>query len=115
MGALDQGEQHAAIGDIDGCTAQFLIERGIVKQEEILEHEQTGRLEIGIQREHGPQLIECIAVKAFGVLNQLCNPLHFNLQSYQFATVALNICSTMSLIILLTSSSCTELSESVDS
>ena len=118
MGGLDHIEEHTAVGDIDGRTAQFLIEGGIVEQIKILEHQQTDRLIIRIQGTEGAQLIKRVTIHPFGVLYQFCYPFHRLLLSvfvYQLATQALKICSQMSSIILDTSSSCTELSDKVES
>ena len=70
MGSLDHIEEHTTIGDIDGRTAQLLVERGIMEQIEITEQQQTGRLLVGIKRQQRPQLIERVAVKAFWVIDQ---------------------------------------------
>ena len=69
---LDHIEEHTAVGDIDGCPAQFLIEGGVVEQIQVLKHQQACRLEIGIEGAQGAQLVERVAIQVLGVLDQLC-------------------------------------------
>ena len=116
MYGLDHLEEYTAVGDIDGSTSQLLVEGGVVEQIEILEQEQTDGLIIGVECQQGAQLIERVAVQAFGVLGQFCNVHCFLcVGGYHCATEALNIWSQRSFIIWVTSSSCTELSDMVES
>ena len=86
VGGLNHLEQHLAVGDVDGSTAQLLVERGVVQQVEVHQHEQACRLEIGIERQNGAQLVERVAVQAFRVVYVFY---YFHCVYYQFTTVAL--------------------------
>ena len=69
-------EYHCAVGDVDGGAAQFLVERRVVEQVQVLQHQQPGCLEIGVESKHRAQLVEGFPVESFGVVYQLCQ-FHF--------------------------------------
>ena len=48
MGCLYHLEDDFSVGDVDGCPAQFFVETRVVKQVQILQHQQTCRLIIRI-------------------------------------------------------------------
>ena len=110
-------EDDFAVGDIECCFSEFFVEGDVVEQIEVLQHEQSCRLEIRIQSQHGAQLVQRIAVESLWVVDEFCY-LHISIlyslfTTYQFATVALNIWSQRLLVISVTSSSCTALSDCV--
>ena len=114
VGGFDEVEQHFSVAEIDGGLAQFGVESGIVEQVEVLQHQKPRRLVIGMEREQAAKLVESLAVHLFGVVDEL-RQVHFPIFFYQFATVALKIWSVSSFTICVTSSSCTALSDCVDS
>jgi hypothetical protein len=57
VSCLDEIEEATPVSYIYSRTAQFLIKGRIVKEVEILEHEQTYSLEVGMQSQHRAQLI----------------------------------------------------------
>ena len=58
MCCLHHLEDDLAVGDVDSGTAQLLVECGVVQQVEVLQQQQSGALEVRIQREHRAQLVE---------------------------------------------------------
>ena len=134
VGGFHQIENDATVSNIDSGTAEFLVECGVMEQIEILQQEESGSLEIGIQSQQGTQVVERFLIHLFGMLYQVlqihilkCSGdepqlLYYLVLTalncyfrYQLATVALNIWSTISSVISVTRSSCTEFRFSLES
>ena len=54
---LYQVEEFGAVGNVYGGAAQLVVERGVVQQIEILEHQQARCLVIGVKRDEGAQVV----------------------------------------------------------
>ena len=71
MCRLNHIEEHTAVSNVDGCSPQLLVKARIVQQIEVLEHQQSECLVVGIQCHLRPQLVKCVAIQLFGVMYQL--------------------------------------------
>ena len=68
---LYQPEYHLAVGDVYGCLAQFLIKRGVVQDVEVLQHQQTCGLEVGIERNEASEVVQGLLVHSLRMLDEL--------------------------------------------
>ena len=70
VGCLDELEEDAEVADLYGGAAQLLVERRVVEEIEILQHQQSGGLIVGMQRYEAPEIVQCLTVHAFRVCYQ---------------------------------------------
>ena len=71
MPGFHQVEEFGAVGDVDGSTAQLIVERGVVQQVQVLEHQQACCLVIGMQRDERAEIVKGLLVHQFGMLDEL--------------------------------------------
>ena len=64
-------EEETAVGEIEGGTAKFLVERRVVEQKEIFKKEQPRRLKAWRHRHEFAELVEGLFVELFGMVNQV--------------------------------------------
>ena len=55
--SLHEVEDGLAVGDIDRCPSELLIEGRVVQQIQVLEHEQSCRLVVRIHSQQGTQVV----------------------------------------------------------